>query len=784
MITSISKSYTLQFLILLRISSERHRNFCCKSSAQKSLILVYSRIMHRWFFANEREECDEEAKAREEDNQVEEDAKEESVAPPVRTTEWPFCVLYPRPLQGNEYLAITGNCESLGDWDPQKVVVMDKNDCSCENRFVAKTGHCQQRFEATVIIPRNIDIHYRFCVVVPDGETGQNFIRFWESRLESRVIRTCQNMLKDCDRFGYRNETDTECLVDRGWATSETYIHFKIFNAPFLWQQQSPRLLYVHIQPMFEKEQFCPDAEKVPVRTLKRLTLLSRQSGSAAAEEIDQSLRLAYTEVANLRHPKKLRFQPYHGVCCGPEDMQLYHCSIGNPQETHYRLDLYTFAHKSGPDEPPYHYGYGFVNADQLVDSEGHVVVSIICASTHRPLIEMCLRYLIIRPLENFKCDMRRTYERYWRRNRLPMDIGHRGSGTTYCLGENLVRENTLYGFKQAAVANADMVEFDVQLTKDAQVVVYHDFVMKFLLQRCASYEELLASCDLLVFPFEKLNRLKLLAMGGCKRTNHIAVPFEAFTYDQLTLVRVLRFAANKGYEVPCDRMLHEQRPFPLLLDLFEKEEDLLPQTLGFNIEIKFPQLDSTRRWEDECFKPTFDRNVYVDTILEIVLQRAGSRRILFSCFDADICTMVRLKQNLYPVVLLTANPECPVQYLDKRVSVLDHAAHLAHSLEFFGLAMHTNTVLQRPEIGPRLQQLHLQALVWGSVNADIRVRNITKKHGVVGIIYDRLDQLDQVGEELPCGNLCIIDSPANRKMLKQIEEQEWRAKCGYNPEA
>ncbi|XP_017145377.1 glycerophosphocholine phosphodiesterase GPCPD1 [Drosophila miranda] len=727
--------------------------------------------MHRWFFATDREECEEAAKPLEDPAQLgaEEKDKQELVAAPVPTTEWSFCVFYPRSLQGNEYVAITGDCESLGNWDPKKVFVMDKKDC-----------HSQHRFEASVVIPRNFDIHYRYCVVIPSTETDEIYIRYWESRLESRVIRTCQNMLKACDRFGYQNETDTDYRVDRGWATSETYIHFKIFNAPFFWQKQSPRLLYVHIQPMFEKEQICPYADKDPVPALKCLTLRSRQSESEAGDETDQSLRLTYTEVANLLYSSELSFQPDHGVCCGPEDMQLYHCSIGSPLETHYRLDLYTFAHKAGSDEPPYHYGYGFVKAGQLVGSEGHIIVSITCASTHRPLIEMCLRYLIIRPLENFKCDMRRTYERYWRRNRLPMDIGHRGSGVTYFLGQDLVRENTLYGFKQAAVANADMVEFDVQLTKDAQVVVYHDFVMKFLLQRCSSYEELLTSCDLLIFPCEKLNRLKLLAMGGCKRTNHIAVPFEAFTYDQLTLARVLRFSANKGREVPCDRMLHEQRPFPLLLDMFEKEQTLLPQSLGFNIEIKFPQLDSTRRWEDECFKPTFDRNLYVDTILEIVLQHAGSRRILFSCFDADICTMVRLKQNLYPVMLLTENPECPVQYLDKRVSVLENAVHLAHSLEFFGLAMHTNTVLQQPTIVAQLQQLHLQGVVWGSLNVDIRVRDVMKKHGVVGIIYDRLDQLDQAGEELPCGNLCIVDSIANRKMLKEMEEKEWGAKCGF----
>ncbi len=34
------------------------------------------------------------------------------------------------------------------------------------------------------------------------------------------------------------------------------------------------------------------------------------------------------------------------------------------------------------------------------------------------------------------------------------------------------------------------------------------------------------------------------------------------------------------------------------------------------------------------------ERNKYLDTILAEVLHYGGSRRIIFSCFDPDICTM------------------------------------------------------------------------------------------------------------------------------------------------
>ncbi len=49
----------------------------------------------------------------------------------------------------------------------------------------------------------------------------------------------------------------------------------------------------------------------------------------------------------------------------------------------------------------------------------------------------------------------------------------------------------------------------------------------------------------------------------------------------------------------------------------------------------------------------SIDKNLYVDRILDIVLTKAGSRRIVFSSFDPDICVMLRNKQNIYPTMFL-----------------------------------------------------------------------------------------------------------------------------------
>lgn len=721
--------------------------------------------MHRWFFANEREECQppaEELAALPPDEQQGEEPTKEIVY-----TDWPFCVRIKMPLQGNEHVAISGNCDELGNWDPKLVYIMDPANCTC-------AGQCScRKFESRVRIPRHKDIEYRYCIVGYDPLLDDVLIRFWEVMPQPRVIRSCHNMLKRCEHFGLEQGPDAVLKVDRGWATTETFVQFKIFNAPFIWLKQTPRLIYVYMQPMYETEP--PDCGVRHLESLRLSTAAVARRRTTMPVRLD--MQLAYTEVANLRNSCKLRYQPPAGACCGPADLQLFHCTLRHPRETIFRLDLYTFAYKCALDEPPYHYGYGFIQPEQLIGSEGQVRVKITCASTHRPLIEMNLTYLIIRPLESISCNLSVTYERFWREAHLALDIGHRGTGNTYRLGDNVHRENTLFSFKRAALHHADMVELDVHLTKDAQVVVYHDFVLRFALGSAWGVEKLSADHDVMVFPHEQLSRLRLLSMGGAKRGEHIVVPLQCFNYDELRLAQPLRYAASDGCSGDCDRHLESQLPFPLLSDVFDAERGGLPEQLGIIVELKWPQQDSKRRWQDQSSKPCFDRNFYVDTVLDVVFRLAGKRRIVFSSFNADICIMIRYKQNYYPVVLLLVDPEQPIQFLDQRVNRLEYGAFLAYIMEFFGLSLHTNTMLTQPLVLGLIRDLRMQSITWGMANSDLSHRDKMKRYGCVGVTYDRIDQRDQVGEEM-LGFIYFIDSLATRNHIRNLLESERQLKC------
>ena len=65
-----------------------------------------------------------------------------------------------------------------------------------------------------------------------------------------------------------------------------------------------------------------------------------------------------------------------------------------------------------------------------------------------------------------------------------PIVFGHRGS-------PNLVIENTIPSFQKAIDQGVDGLEFDIRLSKDKQIVVFHDASLKRLSDRSEAVSEL-----------------------------------------------------------------------------------------------------------------------------------------------------------------------------------------------------------------------------------------------------------------------------------------------------
>jgi len=111
------------------------------------------------------------------------------------------------------------------------------------------------------------------------------------------------------------------------------------------------------------------------------------------------------------------------------------------------------------------------------------------------------------------------SYSRIWKKTWQGLDVGHRGLGTSFKLEVAEcadVRENTIASLKKAASAGADLVEFDVQLSKDLVPVLYHDFHICIAMKRKKHLEE----HDMLELPvkdltLEQLQHLKVWYIVG-----------------------------------------------------------------------------------------------------------------------------------------------------------------------------------------------------------------------------------------------------------------------------
>ncbi|CAG2068590.1 unnamed protein product [Timema podura] len=122
------------------------------------------------------------------------------------------------------------------------------------------------------------------------------------------------------------------------------------------------------------------------------------------------------------------------------------------------------------------------------------------------------VEYVVVRPIPDMDCDMSVSYSRVWKESWAGLDVGHRGSGTSFKGQPNQcaeIRENTIASLKKAASSGADLVEFDVQLSKDLVPVLYHDFHVCIAMKRKKQLEE----PDMLELPLKDLtlNQLHLL---------------------------------------------------------------------------------------------------------------------------------------------------------------------------------------------------------------------------------------------------------------------------------
>ncbi|EYC22957.1 hypothetical protein Y032_0016g3037 [Ancylostoma ceylanicum] len=381
-----------------------------------------------------------------------------------------------------------------------------------------------------------------------------------------------------------------------------------------------------------------------------------------------------------------------------------------------------------------------------LADSCGQSQLPFI-NSSGRPIGQITVEYLFVRNLRRPipTQNMEVSYSRHWKK-RNTIEVGHRGAGNSFTKFA-AARENTIYSLNTAAKNGADYVEFDVQLTKDKVAVIYHDFhVLVSVAKRHPSgVPEVLHPAD----------------MHSEKHIDYHEIPVKDLKLSQLKLLMLdhVNFPQKKENVKKLVEDGEEEedfKPFPTLVEALTKVDP----DVGFNVEVKYPMMQSNGEHECDHY---FERNEFIDVVLADLLNNAGARRIMFSSFDPDICSLISMKQNKYPVLFLcVGETQRYTRFQDQRSSTSLTAVNFAAGADIMGVNFNSEDLLNDPYPVKRANDFGLITFVWGDdLDKKENINYFKKELGVDGLIYDR------IGEDERRRNVFIVEREQKRALFK-----------------
>ncbi|KAH7310569.1 Glycerophosphoryl diester phosphodiesterase family-domain-containing protein [Stachybotrys elegans] len=308
---------------------------------------------------------------------------------------------------------------------------------------------------------------------------------------------------------------------------------------------------------------------------------------------------------------------------------------------------------------------------------------------------------------------------------------GHRGNGQNDNSGCLQIGENTIKSFLTAVELGADVVELDVQLTKDDVPVVYHDFLVvekgSDAPMHTLTYDQFMGINEAQSTSKDMLSKKPPLG-----RRASLCEPL-----DMDALVSQMKHTLNyPGYKPNLrNHSIHE--PFITLVDLFRG----LPEDIPLDIELKYPMLYEAADFQMDNYATEI--NLFLDTILSVVYAHAGSRRLIFSSFSPDICMVLAVKQQIYPMLFLNDSSNWPTG--DMRATSLQTAMRFAHRFGLAGVAMSSEPFVHSPGLVNLAKRQGLYTATYGPLNDVGASVEIQAKAGVDLIIVNKVGKMSQV---------------------------------------
>ncbi|KAK8193210.1 glycerophosphodiester phosphodiesterase GDE1 [Phyllosticta capitalensis] len=375
---------------------------------------------------------------------------------------------------------------------------------------------------------------------------------------------------------------------------------------------------------------------------------------------------------------------------------------------------------------------------------KGDVSVPIVAANTLDVIGSVNFNFLIITPFSHPNLSITENHT-YWKSmaSTSTMVIGHRGLGKNMANRKSLqLGENTLQSFIAAANLGASYVEVHVQLTKDHVPVIYHDFLVS----------ETGIDAPVHTLTLEQFLHVNEQSRAAQTSQSRPSSPTEKDDGKGAARARVKRARSysvgvnNEDISALNERMKHTrdfkmngykgnsrgnfiQAPFTTLEEMFKK----LPESIGFNIEMKYPMLHESEEHEMDTYG--VELNSFVDTVLEKVYDLGINRNIIFSSFHPDICLLLSFKQPSIPILFLTDAGTCPVG--DIRASSLQESIRFASRWNLLGVVSAAEPLVMCPRLVKVVKESGLVCVSYGTLNNDPINVQLQVKEGIDAVIVD-----------------------------------------------
>lgn len=369
--------------------------------------------------------------------------------------------------------------------------------------------------------------------------------------------------------------------------------------------------------------------------------------------------------------------------------------------------------------------------------------IPILDLASFKVLGQVTFEYSVINPFLHPKLGTINSLT-YWDKLMSSKVIGHRGLGRNSNTTNLQIGENTLESFEQAALFDATYVELDVQLTKDLVPVIYHDYLVS----------ETGLDIQTHSLTLEQFLEISNQRSSGTAQHSARSPPVRRYSmtnecdsvYENITNINH-RIRNTRDWKVkkfkPNVCSQHIQSPVITLEHAFKK----VSKEIGFNIECKYPMIDECENEDMDCIGVEF--NHWTDQLLKCVFDNANGRDVILSTFHPDVCIMLALKQNTFPVMFLTEAGNSPL--VDVRANSLREAIKFAHRWNLVGIIPEAITLKHCPRLANVVKECGLKCITYGSQNNDIEVVKMLIQNGVDAVISDTILPIKKISSALEC---------------------------------